>query len=90
LKVKLLRTPERVGLIKARLLGAELARGDVLMFQDAHTECNAGWLEPILAEIQRNPKAVLQPHIDRIDPWSIDYRNDMEWYPIGAFGWDLR
>lgn len=51
---------ERVGLIRARMTGAHMARGDVIMFQDAHTEANVGWAEPLLQAIKDNPKVVLQ------------------------------
>lgn len=40
--VKVLRSRERIGLIKARLLGANDAKGEVLTFLDAHCECTVG------------------------------------------------
>ena len=51
---------ERVGLIRARMTGASMARGDVLMFQDAHTEANVGWAEPLLQAIKDDPTTVIQ------------------------------
>lgn len=39
---RVLRSYERVGLIKARLLGAHDAKGEVLTFLDAHCECTVG------------------------------------------------
>ncbi|KAI0207888.1 Polypeptide N-acetylgalactosaminyltransferase 4 [Lamellibrachia satsuma] len=89
-KVKLLRTQEREGLIRVRLIGARLAKGKVLMFQDAHTESNVGWLEPLLDEIQKNPQTVIQPHIDEIDPKTIEYQRTGSHVPRGGFSWDLR
>ena len=41
--VKVVRTPKRCGLIRARLAGAEAATGDVLVFLDSHCEANMGW-----------------------------------------------
>jgi len=31
--------------------GAELSKGQVITFLDAHCECTQGWLEPLLYEI---------------------------------------
>ena len=41
--VKVLKKSERIGLIRARLEGARLATGDVLVFLDAHIEVLDGW-----------------------------------------------
>ena len=41
--VKVVRSTERLGLIRARLAGADAASGDVLVFLDAHCEVNVFW-----------------------------------------------
>ena len=41
--VRVLRLPERSGLIRARHFGAKHATGDVLFFVDAHCEAAKGW-----------------------------------------------
>nr|KAG5700904.1 hypothetical protein BaRGS_012311 [Batillaria attramentaria] len=50
-KVKVYRNKERLGLIQARNRGAELSTGDVIVFLDAHCECNRNWLPPLLSRI---------------------------------------
>lgn len=52
--VRVLRTGKRSGLIRARLIGAEQVKGQVITFLDAHCECTEGWLEPLLARVAEN------------------------------------
>ena len=49
--VKLYENEERLGLIQARNRGAEFSTGDVVVFLDAHCECNRNWLVPLLTRI---------------------------------------
>ena len=83
------RMPERSGLVKARLHGAALSQGQVLTFLDAHCECTIGWLEPLLLEVKKNPKAAACPIIDVISDDTFEYStgSDMTW---GGFNWKLQ
>ncbi|GFO07743.1 polypeptide n-acetylgalactosaminyltransferase [Plakobranchus ocellatus] len=65
--VKLYRNSEREGLIRTRSRGAELATGDVIVFLDAHCECNRNWLVPLLDEIRKDRTTMAVPIVDGID-----------------------
>lgn len=41
--VKVVRTTERSGLIRAKLAGAKAATGQVIVFLDSHCEANYNW-----------------------------------------------
>lgn len=49
--VRIVRTNERSGLIRARIAGAKAAVGDVLIFLDAHCEASPGWYVQIASFI---------------------------------------
>jgi len=87
-KVKLIRLTKRQGLIRARLAGARLATGDVLVFLDSHCECGEDWLRPLLARIQEDPKVFATPIIDVIDDKTLEYYNSNgNYFQIGGFTW---
>jgi len=88
-KVRLLRHETRKGLMVSRMDGARATRSPVLFFMDAHAEANVGWLEPLLAELQRDPKQVLQPFVDGIDAMTLAYQPPGVFHK-GSFSWDLR
>lgn len=90
-KLKILRATERIGLIRARIMGAVAATGEILTFLDSHIECTEGWLEPLLDRIATNPTNVVCPIVGVIDPKTFNIRsqfseNDLQ---LGGFDWDL-
>ncbi|KAK3591806.1 hypothetical protein CHS0354_007658 [Potamilus streckersoni] len=66
-KVNLYRNSERLGLIRTRTRGAELSKGDVIIFLDAHCECNRNWLVPLLTRIAYDRTIMAVPIVDGID-----------------------
>ena len=85
--IKLLRTPERHGLMKARNFGVNHASGDVIVFLDSHIEVNVKWLEPLIQRINENRTRVVCPVIDVINAETFEYTAS----PIvkGGFNWGL-
>ncbi|XP_076361409.1 polypeptide N-acetylgalactosaminyltransferase 1-like [Tachypleus tridentatus] len=87
-KIKLLHLNKRAGLIRARLAGAKVATGDVLVFLDSHCETTVGWLKPLLQRIKENRKVVLCPIIDVIDDKTLEYSSiSGDYFQIGGFTW---
>lgn len=90
-RVRLIRTKEREGLVRARLLGAELASGEVLTFLDCHIECNDGWLEPLLQRIAEDDSVVAVPIISTIawQDFGFHHSSTSIEPQIGGFDWRL-
>lgn len=88
-KVRLIRANKREGLVRARLLGATLAKGEILTFLDCHCECHEGWLEPLLQRIKEEPTAVVCPVIDVIHWNTFEYLGNAGEPQIGGFDWRL-
>ncbi|CAL8104768.1 unnamed protein product [Calicophoron daubneyi] len=88
--VKIIRAQRREGLIRARMLGAFKATGDVLTFLDSHIECSAGWLEPLLDRIKTDRKNVVVPVIEIISDKDFSYKvtraKDVQ---VGGFDWSM-
>lgn len=87
-KVRILRSPTREGLIKARIMGTMIAQGPVLTFLDSHVECSPGWLEPLLDRIAIDPTNVPIPVIDVISATTFEF-SDLPNFQVGIFDWKL-
>ncbi|XP_045530880.1 polypeptide N-acetylgalactosaminyltransferase 1-like isoform X2 [Pieris brassicae] len=82
--IKILRLPDRQGLMRARMRGARKARGDVLIFLDAHCEAAPDWLRPLLQRISHKRDAVVTPLIDVIDQTTFQLEA-AEQFQVGGF-----
>uniref|UniRef100_A0A8C6WZX9 Polypeptide N-acetylgalactosaminyltransferase n=1 Tax=Neogobius melanostomus TaxID=47308 RepID=A0A8C6WZX9_9GOBI len=87
-KVKIVRLKERQGLIRARMAGAEVAKGEVLTFLDSHIECNVGWLEPLLERVYLDRRKVPCPVIEVISDQDMSYVL-VDNFQRGIFKWPL-
>ncbi|XP_074515562.1 polypeptide N-acetylgalactosaminyltransferase 5 [Sebastes fasciatus] len=87
-KVRIIRLKEREGLIRARLAGAAVAKGEVLTFLDSHIECNVGWLEPLLERVYLDRKKVPCPVIEVVSDKDMSYML-VDNFQKGIFKWPL-
>ncbi|XP_077410701.1 polypeptide N-acetylgalactosaminyltransferase 11 [Vanacampus margaritifer] len=85
--VRLIRNQRREGLIRGRMIGANHATGEVLVFLDSHCEVNQAWLQPLLAAIRAQRHTVVCPVIDIISADTLAYSPS----PVvrGGFNWGL-
>lgn len=85
--IKIIRNDKREGLIRARVIGSRLAKGDVLVFLDSHIEVNNDWLQPLLYQIAKENSTLAVPVIDIINPDTFVYSPS----PLvrGGFNWGL-
>ncbi|XP_068621708.1 probable N-acetylgalactosaminyltransferase 9 isoform X2 [Battus philenor] len=82
--IRIVRLPDRQGLMRARMTGARAARGDVLIFLDAHCETGSDWLRPLLQRIRHKRDAVLTPLIDVVDQTTFQL-DASEHFQVGGF-----
>ena len=95
--VKLIRQEKRQGLMRSRMTGIRASKASILVFLDSHIEAGIGWLEPMLADIQKNPTLITSPVIDAINDETFYYkfiekdiyglmnwRMEFEWHELSA------
>ncbi|XP_046330872.2 polypeptide N-acetylgalactosaminyltransferase 5-like [Haliotis rufescens] len=88
-RIRIIRNKERKGLILSRLQGEEEARGEVVVFLDAHMEVCEGWAEPLLERIKSQPAIVVQAHPIGINDHTIRLDTGEPLRSTGGFGWDM-
>ncbi|XP_066904273.1 putative polypeptide N-acetylgalactosaminyltransferase 9 [Halyomorpha halys] len=90
-KTRIVRTKQREGLIRTRMLGASFAEAPIITFLDSHCECTIGWLEPLLDRVTRNSTTIACPVSDSIDYATFGY-SDFELgdrLQVSGFNWKL-
>jgi polypeptide N-acetylgalactosaminyltransferase len=64
-----------MGLVKARLRGADAATAETFTVLDSHIEVQTGWLEPLMRRMKDHPTRVMMPMIDSINPETFQSRH---------------
>ncbi|XP_053669001.1 putative polypeptide N-acetylgalactosaminyltransferase 9 [Anopheles marshallii] len=88
-KIRIIRAPKRLGLIRARMLGGKSTKTDIITFLDAHVEVTIGWLEALIQPVAENWTTIALPTVDWIDENNMKYRSDKSPSFVGAYDWDL-
>lgn len=90
-KVRLVRSPIRIGLMKARMMGAVNTHGPALVFMDAHMEVTEGWLEPLLDRIAINKNYSSISVVETIGMDDIGFHThwNVRNIPVTGFHWNL-
>jgi polypeptide N-acetylgalactosaminyltransferase len=89
--VSIIRQEKREGLIRSRLAGAAMVKGDVIVFLDSHIETTEGWLEPLLDPISQNDTNVVTPLINVIDDTTFNFKfGTASSINVGGFDWNLQ
>ncbi|KAG5668806.1 hypothetical protein PVAND_016730 [Polypedilum vanderplanki] len=88
-KVKIHVNKKREGLIKARMIGARLAKAEVIIFLDSHMEVTNSWLPPLLEPIIYYPTYATVPIVDSIDHATFACSYTGNGYR-GTFDWSMR
>jgi glycosyltransferase involved in cell wall biosynthesis len=66
-----------LGVAKARNFGGQQARGDILIFADAHLGLDSGWWRPLADQLE-------DPRVGAVAPGIAKWKND------GVIGWGIR
>ncbi|XP_064608426.1 polypeptide N-acetylgalactosaminyltransferase 1-like isoform X2 [Liolophura sinensis] len=87
--VKIIHLPERMGLIRGRMIGWKHTTSDVIIFFDCHMEVNIDWIQPLLAQIKKNRHTVAMGTLDYVHPETFHYRFYEDYMTRYGFDWKL-
>jgi polypeptide N-acetylgalactosaminyltransferase len=89
-KVKVHRNPRRLGLIKSKVIGADLTNSSVIMFMEPHCIVSQHWLEPLLMQMTGpSHNMVVVPTLDII-PENNFSEYQLAGQSLGGFDWNLQ
>jgi polypeptide N-acetylgalactosaminyltransferase len=91
-KITVHRNSQRQGLIRSKIIGADLTKSPVLVFMEPHCIVSENWLEPLLQQmVAAGPShnTVAMPTLDIIDEANFSTYIQAG-QPIGGFGWNLQ
>lgn len=67
-KIRILRLPEREGLIRAKIIGADSARGTYILFLDGHCRVVPGYMQSMINMIANNGyKTIVTPIVTDVN-----------------------
>lgn len=67
-KIRILRLPQREGLIRAKIIGADSARGTYILFLDGHCRVVPGYMQSMINMITRNGyKTIVTPIVTNVN-----------------------
>ncbi|CAL1126820.1 unnamed protein product [Cladocopium goreaui] len=72
-KVQVIVNEENKGLIVTKMETAARATAPVLMFLEPHVVVTPQWLEPLLARLEEEPKALVMPSLDVLNKDRLDW-----------------
>ncbi|VDK34482.1 unnamed protein product [Taenia asiatica] len=94
IEVSVIRNTARQGLIRSRIIGANEASGEVLVFADSHIRFDKDWLQSLVLRLLHFEQFKSSSHLLVLSPFISAFTEDGQDYPAtdylrGGFDWDL-
>ncbi|KAL5966248.1 Polypeptide N-acetylgalactosaminyltransferase 35A [Taenia solium] len=94
IQVSVIRNTVRQGLIRSRIIGANEASGEVLVFADSHIRFDKDWLKFLVLRLLHFEQFKSSSHLLVLSPFISAFTEDGQDYPAtdylrGGFDWDL-